>query len=134
MVAIGNYFYNKKPETIYLTKYTTKIDTIVKFNTDTLTIKIPTLKTLYTHKIDTIIITEAFEKSFDTTTANAKLDVTYYFPSDTFKVKLQTKITEILRTDTIKYEVIVPKKDEYYYWRLGGMAAAGFILGVIIAK
>lgn len=133
LIIVGAYLYVQKPaipEPIYITK----IDTIIKYNTDTLTIKIPTLKTIYTHDIDTIVITKAFEKSFDTATANAKLEVAYYFPADTFKVKLQTKITEILRKDTIKYEVKVPVKDEYYYWKLGGMAAAGFIFGVIIAK
>lgn len=126
--------YNRNTETQTIYQVRTQFDTIYKFDTTKLVITKPALKTIYKEKIDTILITQAFEKTIDTTLPNASLQVSYLFPQDTFKIKLQTKITEIMRTDTIKQTIEIPVKDEYRYLKYGGAAALGLIIGVIIAK
>lgn len=135
VISLGAWLYVQKstPQTIYITR--TKVDTIYKFDTTNIIIVKPTLKTIYKERIDTIIIDRAFEKTIDTTLENAKLQVTYIFPQDTFKIKLQTKIAEILRTDTLYKEIQMPPIKNNDKWIYGGIGVGiGIILGVIIAK
>jgi len=138
LMAIGAYLYvqKPKPDTIYITKYATKIDTTYKHDTTKLVITKPVLKTIYKEKIDTIILTQAFEKTIDTTLPNAHLEVTYMFPQDSFKIWLQTQTIEITKTDTVSLEVKIPStENKYDKWLYGGVGVVGgIILGVIIAK
>lgn len=120
-------------------EYITIKDTITRFKTDTFILKLPVVKTKTLYKIDTLILTEAFEKSIDTTFADSsRLQISYFFPGDTFKIKLQTAITEIIQRDSIKtflpIKVDCPK--DYTIPIIVGTAGVvgGIIIGVLISK
>ncbi len=127
------------PVSIPSVEYVTVRDTITRLKTDTLTLKFPVVKTKTLYKIDTLILTEAFEKSIDTTFADSsRLQISYFFPGDTFKIKLQTAITEIIRRDSIK--TFLPIRTEcpkdYTTPIIVGTAGVvgGIIIGVLISK
>jgi hypothetical protein len=112
-------------------------DTIYSNKIDTFKVGYPVVKTIYKEKIDTIIITQAFEKSIDTTFIDSsRLQIVYLFPQDTFKIKLQTRIKEIIQKDTIKTYIEIPKQKDYTTPLLigGGGLILGIIGGVLIAK
>lgn len=127
------------PMSIPASEVITIRDTITRVKTDTLTLKFPVVKTKTLYKIDTLVLTEAFEKSIDTTFADSsRLQISYFFPGDTFKIKLQTAITEIIRRDSIK--TYLPIKTEcpkdYTTPFIIGTAGVvgGIIIGVLISK
>lgn len=112
-------------------------DTIYSNKIDTFKVGYPVVKTIYKEKIDTVIITQAFEKSIDTTFIDSsRLQVVYMFPQDTFTIKLQTRIKEIIQKDTIKTYIEIPKQKDYTTPLLfgGGGFVLGIIGGVLIAK
>jgi hypothetical protein len=105
-------------------------DTIYSNKIDTFKVGYPVVKTIYKEKIDTVIISQAFEKSIDTTFIDSsRLQIVYMYPQDTFKIKLQTRIKEILQKDTIKTYIEIPKQKDYTTELLFG--AGGLILGII---
>ena len=133
----GRYDYEKIESLLTKKEVVTKYDTTYVFKNDSLVISKHDVKTIFTHSIDTIFIDKAFIKEIDTTIEQSRLKVSYYFPSDTFKVKLQTAIKEILRTDTVKTYVTIPQyKSDYTTPILSGVAGigAGVILGILIIK
>jgi hypothetical protein len=106
-------------------------DTIYSNKIDTFKVGFPVVKTIYKEKIDTITITQAFEKSIDTTFIDSsRLQVVYMFPQDTFKIKLQTRIKEIFQKDTIKTYIEIPKQKDYTTPLIYG--GSGLILGIIV--
>jgi len=112
-------------------------DTIYSNKIDTVKVGYPVVKTIYKEKIDTIIITQAFEKSIDTTFIDSsRMQIVYMFPQDTFKIKLQTRIKEIIQKDTIKTYIEIPKQRDYTTSLLFGCGGLilGIIGGVLIAK
>ena len=72
-----------------------------------------------------------FEKSIDTTIDESTIHVSYYFPQDSFKIRFQTAIKEIMRTDTVKSIIQIPlyKEDKVKYYSVG---VAGFGVGLLI--
>lgn len=131
----GKYDYEKIESLLTKKEIVTSYDTTFVFKTDSLNITKRDVKTIYTHSIDTIFIDKAFIKQIDTTIDQSRLQVSYYFPQDTFKVKLHAAIKEILRTDTIKTFVTIPQyKTDYMTPVLSGIAGigAGVLIGVLI--
>lgn len=110
---------------------TTQIDTVYIPVVDTLYIQKEHVKTFYYNSIDTIFITQEFEKSIDTTIDESTIHVSYYFPQDSFKIRFQTAIREIMRTDTVKSIIQIPlyKEDKVKYYSMG---VAGFGVGLLI--
>lgn len=133
----GKYDYDKIESLLTKKEIVTKFDTTYVYKNDSLVITNRDVKTIFTHSIDTIIIDKAFIKEIDTTIDESKLQVSYFFPSDTFKIKLQTAIKEILRTDTVKTYVTIPQyRTDYTTPIMAGVAGigAGVVLGILIGK
>ena len=109
----------------------TQIDTVYIPVVDTLYIQKEHVKTYYYNSIDTIFITQEFEKSIDTTIDESTIHVSYYFPQDSFKIRFQTAMKEIMRTDTVKSIIQIPlyKEDKVKYYSMG---IAGFGVGLLI--
>lgn len=138
-LLIGVKYIVNKPQPSQTIEYITVRDTITTYKIDTFLLKIPVVKTKYLYDIDTIIITQAFEKYIDTTFADSTyLHVSYFYPGDTFKIKLQTAIREIYQRDSIKVYIpqIVTSPQNKTTPLITGVAGlvGGVILGVIIAK
>ena len=113
-----------------------QIDTVFVSIADTLYVPKTKIKTVNSVEIDTVIITKAFEKSIDTTFDNsARVQVSYYFPQDSFKIALWQYIKEIKTYDTIKvsYPVETFKTNDAFKWGGAGLLT-GAIIGFIIAK
>ncbi|MEY2701582.1 MAG: hypothetical protein RLY43_215 [Bacteroidota bacterium] len=124
---------NKIERILTKTEIVTRYDTLIKYRNDTLIIRKNDIKTFYYNSIDTIFITKEFEKSIDTTIEQSRLQVSYFFPADSFRLKLHLAKLEILRTDSIK--VYIPKteyKNNVYLDILYGIG--GGVLGYLIAK
>lgn len=127
------------PTIVQKVQYKTIRDTITKIKYDTLVLKYPVVKTRYHHKIDTIILTQAFEKSIDTTLMDSsRLQISYFFPGDTFKIKLQTAVREIIQKDSITtfLPIKVDCPTDYTIPILSGSAGivGGIIIGILISK
>lgn len=133
----GKYDINRLERLLTKTEIVTKYDTLIKFSNDTLIIKKENVKTFYYNQIDTIFITKEFEKSIDTTIEQSRLQVSYFFPQDSFKLKLNLAIKEITRTDSIK--VYIPKVEfkndvtKNLTWGIGGVCFGTFI-GIIATR
>lgn len=112
-----------------------QIDTIKVTTQDSIYIPKTKVRTVYSVEIDTVIITRAFEKSIDTTIDKARLQVSYYFPQDSFKIMLWNYIKEIKTNDTIKvnYPIETLKTKDAIKWGVAG-AVAGAVIGFVIAK
>lgn len=133
----GKYDYDKIEALLTKKEVVTKWDTTIVIKNDTLTIKKENVKTYYYNQIDTIFVTKEFEKTIDTTIDQSRIKVSYFFPQDSFKLKLNLAIKEILRTDTVKTYVTIPQyKTDYTTPVLTGIAGigAGVVLGILITK
>lgn len=133
----GKYDYEKIEQLLTKKEIITQYDTTFVFKSDTIKISKEFVKTYFYNSIDTIFITKEFEKNIDTTINDAQINVSYFFPQDSFKIKLRNKITEIVRTDTIKTFLTIPQyKDDYVKIGSVGLAGVGvgLLIGVIISK
>ena len=113
-----------------------QIDTVFVNVADTLYVPKTKIRTVNSVEIDTVVITRAFEKSIDTTFDNsARVQITYYFPQDSFRIALWQYIKEIRTYDTIKvsFPVETFKTSDAFKWGAGGLLT-GAIIGFIIAK
>ena len=133
----GKYNMERLEQMLTQTETVTQYDTVIQQQTDTLIIRKNDVKTYYYNSIDTIIITKEFEKSIDTTIEQSRIQVSYYFPQDSFKLKLNLAIKEITKTDSIK--VYIPKIEyknnvqNNLRWGVGGVLT-GVLIGVIATR
>lgn len=123
MDRLERMFTERELVTVYDTTYVIKSDTLIIRKSD--------VKTYYYNDIDTIFVTKEFEKSIDTTIDQSRLQVSYYFPQDSFRLRLHLATKEILRTDSIK--VYIPKveyKTDYKTPIFTGTLGIG--LGIVV--
>lgn len=135
----GKYNYNNlsqliKKDTMYIKGSN---DTLIKHTIDTIYITKQKIKTIERDKIDTIYVTQSFTKVIDTTINEARIEVSYFYPEDYAKIKLQQKVTEILRIDTIKTfaPIEIPVVDYKTTISTGVVGiGVGLIIGILLIK